>query len=530
MVQKNNNSEALLLLVLFSFMLLFNLGQTPVYILDEVRNAQCAWEMLQGKNYIIPSFNNTLRAEKPPLHYYCMMIAYTLLGKTAFAARLFSAIAGIATLAITYYFTKKYVDKREAVAALCILGISAHFLFEFRLSVPDPYLILFQTLTLFSLYAFSQQQRLLWLYGAGVFAAVSTLAKGPVAVVLPAFIFIVHLATAKQLSLLLRPHWIGCFILYLIIAGPWFIQVHHATEGQFTRTFFLKNNIGRFSAPMEGHRNFPGLPLLVTIAGLLPASAVLFVRPAFYKIVWQHPFCRFSLIVCVATLLFYSFSGTMLPNYPMVCYPFAAVIAGRLFIQINRRRMHRYLYPLSILYLLLGIVAFFALRSEKSLDTNTPYWAFIFLIPVLVTCITAIYLQIERRQPFVLFISGFSLFNLLALGLAYPYVYRQNPVTSHLHLIQQSGSVLGSFGMYNSAVNFYIDGFVQPLSDSTEILSFLEKNAGALLVGRQKDEEKLKGLPVKKVAGQKDLFENPTTVFYKRADTLLHHTSHDSLR
>ncbi len=526
----SNNSNYLLLLALFGFVLFFNLGEAPVYILDEVRNAQCAWEMLQGNNYIVPSFNDTLRAEKPPLHYYFIMIAYTLLGKTAFAARLFSALCGIVTLLVTYLFTRKCFNERLAVTSMVILGISAHFLFEFRLSVPDPYLILFQTLTLFCLYAFSLRQRVVWLYAAGFFAAVSTLAKGPVAVVLPALIFIVFLATAKQLKLLLNRHWIICFAGYLLIATPWFIQVHQATAGEFTRIFFLKNNIGRFSAPMEGHKNFLGLPLLIVIAGLLPASALLFTNPTFYKSLWQNLFCRFSVIVCGATLLFYSFSGTLLPNYPMICYPFAAIVAGYIFLQIRIQRIYPFLYSLSGVYLLLGIAAFFALRSESSLDKNTPYWSLVFIIPLIAIFITGRWMKRRQKHAFVFFVTGFSVFNCVALGMAYPYVYRQNPVTSNLQLINKPEAVLGSFGMYNSAVNFYIKGFVQPLSDSAEILSFLEKHESAVLTGRKKDAGKLNNLPVEMIAEQKDLFENPTTVFFKRSDSLLYQASQDSLR
>lgn len=504
-------------ILLFGFCLFFKLGGTPIYILDEARNAQCAWEMQQKHDYIVPLFNDGLRSEKPPLHYYFMMVAYALFGKTAFAARFFSAVVGLCTLLVTYLFTKKFLGDKLALYSVCVLGLSAHFLFEFRLSVPDPYLIFFQALTLFCLYGFSQRQKSGWLYAAGLFAAFSTLAKGPVAVVLPALIFVIFLATSRQLKLLLSWHWAGCFILYLLIAAPWFLLVHDATAGEFTRLFFLEQNLGRYGAAMEGHNNFPGLPLLIIIIGLLPASVLLLARKNGYKSLWQNSFTRFALIVCAVTVLFYSFSATMLPNYPMVCYPFAAIVIAFMFLQVQKTRP--YLLGLSVVYVLLAVAGFFALQSEPGLDKNTRYWSLVLMLPAIVLVATAWLPAGNKRYAFL--VGGFTVFNCLGLSFAYPFIYKQNPVTKNLSLIQQKTKV-GSFGVYNPAINFYIDGPVSPLQDSAGIVSFLAQNRDALLIGRKSDLNKLDNLPVKLVAEQRDLFETPTTVLLSAADSLFH--------
>jgi 4-amino-4-deoxy-L-arabinose transferase-like glycosyltransferase len=48
------------------------LGKTPLWIYDEVRNAECAREMYERGDWIVPTFNGGLRTLKPPLHYYFM--------------------------------------------------------------------------------------------------------------------------------------------------------------------------------------------------------------------------------------------------------------------------------------------------------------------------------------------------------------------------------------------------------------------------------------------------------------------------
>src|SRR5574337_795178 len=52
-----------LLLILACILLFTNLTAPPIYIVDEARNAQCAKEMMQHHNWIIPTFNGQLRPE-----------------------------------------------------------------------------------------------------------------------------------------------------------------------------------------------------------------------------------------------------------------------------------------------------------------------------------------------------------------------------------------------------------------------------------------------------------------------------------
>src|SRR5262249_6638876 len=160
-----------------------------------------------------------------------------------------------------------------------------------------------------------------------------------------------------------------------------------------------------------------------------------------------------------------------------------------------------------------GIAGFIALRAENSIKVrDTALWSILFALPVIALLLCARLRHRRSKYAYHILIGGFALFNILVLGFAYPGVYRHNPVTTHLGLIR-SASKLGSFGLYNPAVNFYIDEDITPLNDSAAIIQFLQQYPDALLVGRKKDTDTLEGLPVRIIAEQKDLFENPTTVF-----------------
>ena len=117
-----------LILLAGGFLCFANLGSHPIYILDEAKNAEAAREMFVNGNWIVPTFNDELRTDKPPLHYWFMMISYKLFGVSAFAARFFSAFFGILTLISTYHFTKKFINRRIAAITVFVICSAIFFM------------------------------------------------------------------------------------------------------------------------------------------------------------------------------------------------------------------------------------------------------------------------------------------------------------------------------------------------------------------------------------------------------------------
>src|SRR2546423_1504417 len=79
-----------------------NLGGASLGDLDEGRNATAAFEMLESRNYVVPTFNHQLRVDKPALLYWLQVLAYQAFGVSEFSARLPSALAALATVLCCY--------------------------------------------------------------------------------------------------------------------------------------------------------------------------------------------------------------------------------------------------------------------------------------------------------------------------------------------------------------------------------------------------------------------------------------------
>jgi 4-amino-4-deoxy-L-arabinose transferase-like glycosyltransferase len=507
-----------LLLIIVASILLIRLGAAPIYILDEAKNAQCAKEMLQRNDLVVPTFNDILRSDKPPLHYFFMMFSYKLFGISAYSARFFSAVMGILTILVTYFYTKKQFNAWIAFCSVVILAACTHFLFEFRLSVPDPYLIFFLTLGLFSAYTWIQEKKSLQLYIASASFGLAIMAKGPVALVLPGLCLLIWILWQKRWDVLFSKRLLPALFLMVAIALPWYISVHIATDGAWTKGFFLDHNLNRFFSPKEGHGGFFFLPVVFLLIGLFPFMS--FIGEVFKnrKQVLQYPLAQFSTLVVIIFLIFFCISQTKLPNYLMPCYPFAAVVLGYFISLLLTRKGHSKKYPFYILFvfsLLVPIVGYLATGQESQIHQIRWIILTLFIVPVIFSI--PLFSPKKWAWPkiiFVIFIA-YSVFNILGLHFVYPMLYNQNPVAKTIHLVETEPYLI-AYKKYNPGYNFYTKEFIKEYQTIDSLKYALQQHPGALIISRDKYLDSLKMLNVNVIAKHHDLFESSTTIILQQ--------------
>ena len=496
-------------------MLLFRLGATPIYILDEARNSECAREMMQRNDWIVPTFNGELRTDKPPLHYFFMIISYKIFGVNEFAARFFSAVMGLLTVLITYFYTKRLLNDFTAFCAAVVLVSSSHFLFEFRLAVPDPYLIFFIALGLFSAFTWLQQNNIAQLYIAGAALGLAILAKGPVALALPGLCILIWTAFTKKWKTIFTWHLIPAFGLLSVITLPWYISVHKATNGEWTKGFFIENNLNRFSSAQEGHEGFFLLPILFVLIGLLPFVSFIGEAIKQRKKVFQKPLVNFSLIVALTFLAFFSISSTKLPNYPMPCYPFAAVILGSFIASLLNNEITSKKYPYFIILLftlVIPLAGYFAITKET--EVKEVNWLSLFLlITPLLLMITAL-TKINWKKKLTVVFFAYFMFNVIGLHVFYPALYSRNPVAKTIDIVKQYSHVY-AYGIFNPGYRFYLDKNIPRTWDIRILKHWLDSTNNAIVITRTDYLDSLKGLPFQELARHHDIFELPTTVILR---------------
>ncbi len=498
------------------------IGLYPIYILDEARNSEAAREMLVSGNYIVPFFNGELRTDKPPLHYFFMTLGYQLFGVNAFGARFFSGVFGALTFLITYRNVKRWQNASIAWITVTILASSLFFVQEFHLAVPDPYLIFFVTLSLFSFYNLYKTRQWQWIIVFYSAIAFGLLSKGPIALALPGLVIPIFLAFKKEfnLSTILRLRPFLGLLLILLIAAPWYYQVHLATEGIWTEGFFLDHNISRFGAEKEGHGGLFIITPLYVILGLLPFSV--FAIQAFRK-VWEvrkeHDFVWFSWIIAIVTIVFFSISGTKLPNYPMPCYPFVAIVIAFYLHEIYRSNTKPGTVIWSLVFLLiisvaLPVAGYVALGLEEQLS-EVRYVSLVLLLTSFSGFLAYRYYKKEQhKKAFTSIVAGWILTELCLFGIAYPVLTTQSPVTLALKTIPKTADIV-AFKKFDSAFPINFQRTFPVFTSIDSLQSYLERNPEAYVITNTKSKTALKQLEhLTLLLEQKAPFENHTTRIY----------------
>ena len=136
------------LLVLVALLIFFtNLGNYALFNQDEPKNAVCGAEMLRRSDWIVPSFNEELRTDKPILVYWFMLTSFHLFGVSEFSARLASSLMAVGTTLLTYHLGRKLYSAYVGFLAGLILCTCLLFSAVGRSVTPDSTLIFFVTLT-----------------------------------------------------------------------------------------------------------------------------------------------------------------------------------------------------------------------------------------------------------------------------------------------------------------------------------------------------------------------------------------------
>ena len=335
--------------------LLPGLGTAPLWDEDEPKNAACTLAMLDSEDWIVPTYNGTLRVEKPPLVNWVQIVGVSLFGRNEFGVRIGSVCLTVGTCLLTWWTGRLLAGPFVGILSGLVMSTCIWTGVGGRAATPDASLVFCTTLAAL-IYAHAIQRGAVTTItrghalGIGLACGLAILAKGPVGIVLPILAFLLTAFILRQQSdwsdsrssfyktvASLRP--LTILSAATLVALPWYLLVSLRTNGQWTTDFLLIHNAGRFAAPMEGHSgSFLYYPIILAI-GMFPWSIILLAIPAHALFVWRTKrltsshFRAITFAGCWALVWVGTFSlaGTKLPGYIWPAYP-AISIATALYV------------------------------------------------------------------------------------------------------------------------------------------------------------------------------------------------------
>ena len=497
-----------------------NIGGLDVYALDEAKNAEAARAMYVSGDYVVPMYNGELRTDKPPLHYYFMSAGYALFGVNAVGTRFFSSLFAVITVVMTFLFAQKHFGGKEAIYSCLVLISSLHFNLQMHMSVPDPYLIFFLTWAFFSFYeAYKNNNK--WALVQFYFAiGCGLLTKGPIALALPGISVVVFLVINKDFKW--RTIWrlqpfLGV-VFSLLVALPWYYQVHLATDGQWTDEFFFKHNFSRFNEAMEGHQGIFlltfGYVFLLGFLGVLPfvfqSIKKTFKAPKNEAQLWL-------IIVISVIIIFFAFSSTKLPNYTTPSYPLIAILTGIYLSNLNHNWLDNLwnrigLVTYAILLILFPVGIYFGLKADPLLESKayvSSYFVILSIVGILII-LSVIKRNIEIGVRSIL--TGWLAMILIFFYFAYPPIDTRNPVSRTRGIIDPEAKII-AYQRLNAAFVFEYERVIPKYNELSDILKEVRSNTSGYIISRTAQKEELMQISGLKVEAEvKDIFENPTTL------------------
>ncbi len=313
------------LYVLFALALFFgffyHIGQVALFDLDEGAFSQATREMFVRGDFLSTYLNGVPRHDKPILSYWLQAVSVSLFGFNEFAFRLPSALASSAWAVVIFLFTRRIMDTRRALLAATIMATSLAVTVIGKAATADALLNLFLAISLFSLYLHLHEKKQYWLYLAAVAMGLGFLTKGPIAIAIPTSTSLLYCLIQGQwrawLQMLINKR---AWLLFLLIALPWYlIQFLRNGEG-FLQGFFLQHNLGRFQKPMEGHSGHWWYYFPVLLVSLLPYTTVLLRTLTRLRHHLAHSASRYLLIGFTLVFVLFSLAATKLPHYIIYGY------------------------------------------------------------------------------------------------------------------------------------------------------------------------------------------------------------------
>ncbi len=324
------------------------LGGHTLWDVDEPNNAVCAREMWLDGNWWVPMFNGDYRFDKPILIYWLMIPLNALFGVNEWTARLPSAMAMTGLVGVIWWMTRRLVvaaglvvrKNEHEIIPLMAAGLFAsalHIIVIARAAVPDPLLMLALGFALPALLiAYLEQKKSsatgmpLLLVTAYVAMGLGTLAKGPIAGLMPLLIVAAFLTLMRDWKSWHLFHPFKGAAIAVLVFAPWYITVGILTDGVWLEGFIFRHNFERFADPLQGHGGFPGLYLFSILLGWFPWSGLLAAMLVLgvwrLKALRKHPVRLFMLCWIGVYILFFSLAQTQLPNYVLPLFPAAAIL------------------------------------------------------------------------------------------------------------------------------------------------------------------------------------------------------------
>ncbi len=306
---------------------------------DEPRFARASVEMLESGDWMVPTFNDRLRPDKPAGIYWLMATSAAAFGRSEWAVRLWAGVGLAAATWITGSFVRRRAGPVAGAVAAVLTGLSPLAMAVGTAATTDAVLLGIVTgATVVAAGGLLDGWSAARVAALGLLLGAGQLVKGPVALAVPGLMIGVWAADAA-LRGDRRWHSHAAALAVAVAIGTglflaWALPANAATGGELGRAGLGHHVLERMRRPLESHGGgllayLPYYPL-VLLLGTMPFSLLL---PESIVAAWRRrtgdpAFRRLLAAWIVPPLALFTLVATKLPHYVLPVVPALAALIG----------------------------------------------------------------------------------------------------------------------------------------------------------------------------------------------------------
>lgn len=336
----------LIFVIVYSVVALFaifpRLGSLPLREWDESRNAANAYEMYDGGDLLVTTFdhNPDLWNTKPPFVIWIQALCFSLFGVSEASVRLVSAVAmfltGLILIFLGHKLNRPLAGFYSAVLVVCSKGLL--FYHAGRSGDYDSTMIMFIVLYSALFYLFLHSGKTKYMIFFFIALSFAVLTKGIQSLIpLPVF-FVFILYKRKLVCVLKSGQTYAGLLIFLILVGGFYISREIAQEGYLEAVW--NNEIGgRYATVVENHAGEPSFYFKALKNNIIPYFFWIFPFAFVFNLFTKDRTSRDLSLFAGITALFYfviiSSAKTKLEWYALPMVPFMLVVIALSFETIH---------------------------------------------------------------------------------------------------------------------------------------------------------------------------------------------------
>ncbi|SPD72248.1 putative Glycosyltransferase [uncultured Desulfobacterium sp.] len=307
----------------------WGIWQVPVLTHNEARRMIVVQEMLSNHNYLIPTINNEIYIEKPPLVYW-LALPFAMLFKSTneWVLRLPIALCAFGFTWLLFQRVNKHFGRWPGLFSALILITCMHFSNFSRLTeIPTLMTVCCASAVLFYFDYLQEPGKKGFLFLAYACLGLGFLTKGPVALIFFISPILVFGFVYKERNALKGLIFIRGWLIFALLAFPWYLYVLSALDKGQLGGVIQKDIVHKVGGSADSGPFY--LYVLVLLGSFAPWSLVLaYKTKANIKTAFATPNYAYFGYAFIVPVVIMSFFSAREANYIVPILPHAAIFLG----------------------------------------------------------------------------------------------------------------------------------------------------------------------------------------------------------